>query len=216
MVALPDPPLELETVHRYVRPLTPEEFWALPVVQQAPGKVELVDGEVHEMPPVGGQHGETATPLLAALHAHVRANGARALGRVVAETAYRLTFPGGRPPAVRGPDVSFISAARLAGAGIAPVDPLPKAFVAAAPELAVEVLSDHERHNPAQVRAKLRDYEEGGVLLVWYVDADPRAVRAYDFRGPRRRVRLLRGDAVLTAPEVLPGFRLPLRELWAG
>ena len=43
-----------------------------------------------------------------------------------------------------------------------------------------------------------------------------RAVRVYDFRGPERRVRLLRGTAALTAPGILPGFRLPLRALWEG
>jgi hypothetical protein len=61
----------------------------------------------------------------------------------------------------------------------------------------VEVLSDHERQNPNQVRDKLRDYDEEGVLLAWYVDADLRAVRVYDFRGPRRRVRLARGEVPL-------------------
>jgi Uma2 family endonuclease len=216
VAALPELPPEVETIHRYARPLTPEEFWALPVVQAAPGRVELVAGEVHEMPPVGGQHGEVAGPIWRALDHYVQARGGRAFGRVVPETAYRLTFPSGRPAAVRGPDVSFVSAARLAGAGIAPAEALPKGFVPAPPELAVEVLSDHERRNPREVREKLRDYEEGGVLLAWYVDADLRAVRVYDFRGPRRRVRLVQGEAVLTAPGVLPGFRLPLRELWAG
>jgi Uma2 family endonuclease len=210
------PPREVETIRRYARPLTPEEFWALPVVHEAPGRVELVDGEVHEMAPVGGRHGEVAGPAWRALDRYVQARGGRAFGRVLPDTAYRLTLPAGRPAAVRGPDVSFISAARLRGIGIAPADALPKRFVPAPPELAVEVLSDSERDHPKAVADKLRDYEQGGVLLAWYVDADLRVVRVYDFRGPRRRVRLLRGEAALTAPGVLPGFRLPLRDLWAG
>jgi Uma2 family endonuclease len=210
------PPREVETIRRYARPLTPEEFWALPLVHEAPGKVELVDGEVHEMAPVGGQHGEVAGPAWRALDRYVQARGGRAFGRVLPDTAYRLTFPTGRPAAVRGPDVSFISADRLRGIGIAPADALPKQFVPAPPELAVEILSDSERGHPKAVADKLRDYREGGVLVAWYVDADLRVVRVYDFRGPRRRVRVLRGAVALTAPGVLPGFRLPLPALWAG
>jgi hypothetical protein len=55
------------------------------------------------------------------------------------------------------------------------------------------------------MQRKLRDYFQAGVRLVWYLDPQARAVTAYT--APDR--------CDVVGADVLPGFRLSLRELFA-
>jgi hypothetical protein len=73
---------------------------------------ELVKGEVREMAPSGFDHGATIHNFQLLLGTHVRANN---LGVVVgAETGFRLSR---NPDTVRGVDVGFVRADRVARAG---------------------------------------------------------------------------------------------------
>jgi Uma2 family endonuclease len=114
-----------------------------------------------------------------------------------ADAASRLA-----PGVVRIPDVSFLRWERLPGRKV-PRDPIPEL----APDLAVEVLS--EGNTAKEMERKLRDYFQGGVRLVWYMDPRARTVRVY--RSPDRS-DLLGEDATLDGGEVLPGFTLALGE----
>jgi Uma2 family endonuclease len=105
---------------------------------------------------------------------------------------------------VRIPDVSYISWARLPG-GRPPRQPI----LGLAPDLAVEVLS--ESNTPGEMKDKLGRYFEAGVELVWYVDGAAKTVEV--FSAPERRQRLGEAD-VLAGGDVLPGFELPLGELF--
>jgi Uma2 family endonuclease len=58
---------------------------------------------------------------------------------------------------------------------------------------------------------KLREYFAAGTRLVWLVDPRPRTVRVHT--GPRRSVRL-GPDDVLDGGTVLPGFAVPVREIF--
>ncbi len=109
------------------------------------------------------------------------------------------------PRQVRIPDVCFISWDRFPG-GKLPATPL----LAVAPDLAVEVLS--EGNTEAEMRRKLRDYFAAGVRLVWCVDVCTRTTNVYT---ALERCTVLGADDVLTGGDVLPGFELPLRELFA-
>jgi Uma2 family endonuclease len=109
------------------------------------------------------------------------------------------------PRQVRIPDVCFLSWERFPG-GKLPQTPIP----AVAPDLAVEVLS--EGNTEGEMRRKLQDYFTAGVRLVWYVD--PRTRTAAVYTSPEQSTVLGEND-VLTGGDVLPGFRLPLRELFA-
>ena len=106
---------------------------------------------------------------------------------------------------VRIPDVSFIRWERFPE-GKLPRVPIPPV----APDLAVEVLSSG--NTEAEMTRKLREYFEAGTILVWYVDPASRTVTVYT--APDRSL-VLDGDATLTGGDVLPGFELPLRELFA-
>jgi Uma2 family endonuclease len=106
-----------------------------------------------------------------------------------------------RPGLVRLPNVSFVSWDRL------PSRHYPKAPI---PDLAVEVLS--EGNTPKEMERKLGEDFQVGVRLVWLVDPDTRTVRV--FTGADQSI-LLDTDQMLDGGDVLPGFALPLAQLFA-
>src|SRR5262245_3614894 len=106
---------------------------------------------------------------------------------------------------VRIPDVAFVDWSRVPGR-VMPSKPIPRL----APNLAVEILSDC--NTPAEMAAKRQDYFAAGVELVWEVDPDKRTVAVYVT--PAGCVTLGLVD-VLDGGPVLPGFRLPVADLFA-
>ena len=109
------------------------------------------------------------------------------------------------PGQVRAPDVSFIRWERLP----APGSRKPTIY-AIAPDLAVEILS--EGNTAREMKRKLREYFQAGVRLVWYIDPRTRTARAY--MGVKECTEI-GPDGSLLGGEVLPGFELPLAELFA-
>ncbi len=109
------------------------------------------------------------------------------------------------PELIRIPDVSFVSWDRIPE-GKVPIAPIPKL----APNLAVEVLS--ESNTPAEMKRKRREYFKAGVQLLWVVDPESRTVIVYTSASAGKTL----GETdTLDGGEVLPGFSLPLRELFA-
>jgi len=106
---------------------------------------------------------------------------------------------------VRIPDVAFTGWGRMPGRR-RPPQPIPHLV----PDLAVEVLSPS--NTPGEMTAKRNDYFTAGVTLVWEVDPDARTVVAYT--SPTQSTTLAVGETLDGAP-VLPGFSLPLAELFA-
>ncbi len=78
------------------------------------------------------------------------------------------------------------------------------------PDLAVEVLS--EGNTRREMEQKLREYVTAGVRLVWYVDPGRQEVHVYT--APKQHEVLAAGHT-LHGGEVLPGFTLPVRQLFA-
>jgi Uma2 family endonuclease len=79
-----------------------------------------------------------------------------------------------------------------------------------APDLAVEVLSESSTHRGME--QKLKDYFFAGVRVVWYIDARKKTVQVFSSSAASR---LLHERDTLDGGDVLPGLRLPLRELFA-
>ena len=105
---------------------------------------------------------------------------------------------------VRIPDVCFISRDRLPG-GKLPKGPIPGLV----PDLACEIIS--ASNTPGEMERKLLDYFSAGVRLVWYIDPRSRTVVAYS--AADQGMELTEAES-LDGGEVLPGFTLPLRELF--
>jgi Uma2 family endonuclease len=108
------------------------------------------------------------------------------------------------PGLVRIPDLSFISWDKLPSHTV-PEVPIPDL----APDLAVEILS--QGNTPAEMRRKVGEYFEAGVRVVWLIDPRKRAARIYT--APDRSV-LIHEDQALDGGDVLPGFSVPLAELF--
>ena len=109
------------------------------------------------------------------------------------------------PRSGANPRCLFLSWERFPG-GKPPQTPIP----AVVPDLAVEVLS--EGNTEGEMRRKLQDYFTAGVRLVWCVD--PRTRTAAVYTSPEQ-CTVFNESGVLTGGDVLPGFELPLRELFA-
>jgi Uma2 family endonuclease len=109
------------------------------------------------------------------------------------------------PKLIRIPDISFIAWKQLSVRRI-PAEPIPDL----APLLAVEVLS--KGNTAKEMARKVREYFRAGTQLVWLVDPQSRTVSIYTAPDD---VRVLHGNDSLDGGDVLPGFALPLRELFA-
>lgn len=108
------------------------------------------------------------------------------------------------PGLVRIPDVAFVSWERLPQREV-PRDPIANL----APDLAIEVLS--KGNTKREMSRKLDDYFAAGVRIVWYVDPKTESVEYYT--SPTSST-LVKAPESLDGGEVLPGFRLPLDQLF--
>lgn len=161
-------------------------------------RYELVKGEPRRMAPAGNVHGYIAANFLGPLQLHARDNG---LGRVyAAETGFKLSSD---PDTVRAPDVAFVSQARLDEVGEVP------GYWPGAPDLAVEVVSPSDTH--AEVTEKSLAWLEAGCRMVLAADPSQRTVTVYR---SREDIRILTGGDVIVGADVVPGFGLPVAELF--
>ena len=179
-----------------VRPgMTAEELYELPDDGM---RHELVEGELRAMPPAGFEHGSVAADLLIRVGSFVYA---QKLGVVLAaETGFVLRRG---PDTVRAPDVAFVRADRV------PPREERRTFAELAPDLVAEVTSPYDR--VGEVNGKVAQWIDAGVRLVWVVDPETRVVVAHQ---PGGVAHLLREGDILDGNDVLPGFRLPLSELF--
>jgi Uma2 family endonuclease len=150
--------------------------------------------------------GQPAEPICGAVHACLLA----ALGEWADRTRFgqaysRAGFILARgPDTVLGPEVALVSEARSSA------NPPPaRGFWEIAPDLAVEIVSPDD--SAAEINEKVRDYLDAGVGLVWVVYPRTRQVHACR---PEEGVGIVLADGVLEGGNVVPGFRLPLAELW--
>jgi Uma2 family endonuclease len=106
---------------------------------------------------------------------------------------------------VRIPDVSFLSWDQFPNRKL-PAQPVPHLF----PNLAVEVLS--KGNTEKEMRRKVQEYFDAGAQLVWLIDPATRTAEV--FTAPDQQTHVAE-DQALNGGQVLPGFVLPLRELFA-
>ncbi len=158
---------------------------------------ELVDGLLVEKG-MGYNESDLALVLATYLRAFIIP---RNLGLVTGEAGMMRLVPG----LVRIPDLAFASWDRIPGRR-RPAGPV----AGFAPDLAVEILS--LSNTPAEMARKRREYFAAGVRLVWEVDPRARTVAVYD--APERST-VLEATQTLDGGDVLPGFALPLVELFA-
>lgn len=161
-------------------------------------KYELVRGVLITMAPPGYGHGRRASRLSRYLGNFADHHGG---GEVVVETGFVLQRG---PDTVRGPDVAFVSTARL------PAADQEAGYFEGAPDIAAEVVSPGD--SATELQQKVREYLDAGSRLVWTLDSRSRTVRVHR---PDGSVQVLHEADTLTAEDVLPGFAVPVRDLFS-
>jgi Uma2 family endonuclease len=180
------------------RPLTAADLLEMPTeLPSGPVDYELDNGRLVLMSPTSDKHGE----IQLAIGSELRTQGQqKGLGKAYVETGVILWK---NPDRVVGPDVSFISTRSL------PVRKPPEGYLETIPELVVEVRSKND--TAAYLNRKVADYLHAGVQLVWVVDPDTNT--AVEHRTGVAPKNLTTAD-VLVCDDIIPGFRLPLAELF--
>lgn len=176
--------------------MTAEDLLAMPDDGQ---RYELIRGELVPMGGSGGDHSRIGLRLGSRMLVFVEQHH---LGEVLgADGAYRLEHD---PDTVRVPDASFLRRERW--------DSLERteAFIEGAPDLAVEVVSPSDSYG--DVRDKALMWLAAGARLVWVLQPIGRAVTVYPVAGAPVT---LGEDDILDGGDVLPGFSLPVRAIFA-
>ena len=178
-----------------------DEVWtaeSLLALADDENRYELVRGELMMMSP-SARHGKFAARLVRAIGSYVEEHE---LGEAyTAEPGFELEA---EPLTIRAPDVAFVRRDRI------PLEGEPEGFWAIAPDLVIEIVSPSEMAR--QVHERVADYLRAGMRLLWLVY--PASQTVMEYRPPMEAQRLTVEDD-LDGGDVVPGFRCPLKRLFA-
>ncbi len=161
-------------------------------------RVEVVNGAIVEMSPVGTIHEIIVQNLNRILDRYVIENN---LGLVFTDSLiFYLRREGKRLYQARIPDVSFVRMNEFPSEWN-----LEKPFPQP-PTLAVEVMSPDD--SPDEVLEKVREYLDAGTEQVWVVY--PRTKEVHQFIGGAAVVRTYRGTESIDVGSLFPNLNLPL------
>lgn len=156
-------------------------------------RYELVRGELRKMSPSGAQHSAIGMRIGARLATYILA---RKLGEVYgADGGFRLER---QPDTVLAADVAFVRAERFVDTA---------KFFEGPPDLAVEVISPSDTFT--DVEEKTRRWLSAGTRVVVVVNPRTQSVFVY------RESGIEQVNDVLAIEDVVPGWKLPLSDLFA-
>src|SRR5579884_1976358 len=158
---------------------------------------ELVEGTLVEKA-VGFFDDRIGIVLLHFLETYLEEND---LGFCVGPQALMRIVPG----RVRLPDVSFIGWTKVPNHQV-PTEPIADLV----PDLVVEVLS--KGNTSREMKVKRAEYFQGGVRLIWEINPKRQSARVYTSPS---HVQEIGPHGSLEGGDVLPGFVLPLKRLFA-
>lgn len=175
------------------RPLTHHDLDATP---DDGNRYEVIDGVLYVSPFPNSSHQNAITQLISILNDYVRK---QKLGKVFT-SGLKVVLD--QPTGV-GPDVVYISAARLPGLEVDGFHGVP--------DLLVEVLSSKPTLDTQIKKAK---YARSGVPHYWIVDPAQRILQAFRLEGDHYVLATeAAGDATFE-PSLFPGLVIPLADLW--
>jgi Uma2 family endonuclease len=181
------------------RVYTADDLWEICNLPENTDKVfELIEGSLIEISPSSAIPSVIAAAILRFISIFVSEHD---LGFVAgADGGFRLS-----PKTVLSPDVAFVAKGRLTE--------LPERFFPFAPDLAVEVVSPTDSIKATQRKAAR--YLAHGTHLVWIVYAKEKTV---DICRPSQQgdmsVEEVGIEGELDDGDVLPGFKLPVRDIF--
>lgn len=156
--------------------------------------------ELEIMPPAGSETGWRNNEISYALTAWTKADGTG----LAFDSSAGFTLPNG---AIRSPDASWIHRDRWT----ALTQQQREKFAPLCPDFVVELRSRTDRL--ADLQEKMQEYIDNGARLGWLLD--PLDTRAYIYR-PGQPVEIRENPDTLSGESILPGFVLPVRELWGS
>jgi Uma2 family endonuclease len=151
-------------------------------------------------PPTGGESGKRNLSISTQLGNWFEAH--EELGEAFdSSTGFRL--PNG---ADRSPDASWVSRERWES--LTPQQR--KGFVPLCPDFVIELRSESD--SLSKLQAKMQEYIDNGAKLGWLIDPQNQRVEIYC---PGQEVEVLESPLELSGQDILPGFVLNLRRIWA-
>lgn len=173
--------------------VTAEELLVMPLPEGM--LTELIDGEIKTMSPAGSDHSRIGMLVGISLGTYIKNRG---VGVVYgADGGFILRR---NPDTVRVPDVGFVRQERFVQTAN---------YFPGPPDLAVEVISPNDTYT--EVNAKVLDYLRSGVRLVIVIDPAKQSADIHRSLTETQRVDI---DGALDGGDVVPGWTLPLRELF--
>lgn len=167
---------------------------AMPASAPTATPVSIVTDEIMADAPADFTSGEVNTRFCARLFAWVEP---RQLGYVLSSSVgYRLVSG-----EVVAPRCSFILKERLKR--------VPRTYPELMPDLIMEIKSAFDRLAPVQ--EKVLSFVNQGIRIGLLIDPDQRTVTVYRSNAA---ASVLEDGQLLTIPELLPGWELPIAELW--
>lgn len=157
-------------------------------------RVELIDGEVVEMPSGGPAHETAKSNLNEVL---VAWSLRHRTGKVFVESGYRLD-----EHTILVPDLSVLGSERLKLS-------VEERF-RGAPDLAIEVVSSETAN---RLQTKIQMYFKHGSKAVWSIFLEARTVQ---ISHPNGHTETLEQDRILEDPDALPGFSTPVSAIFEG
>ena len=159
---------------------------------------EMIDGVPREKPPVGLFANILATYLATAIN---NFSLPKKLGMAINETTHKVDDKNSRRP-----DVSYVEFSKLPAWEIL-LDAPP--LLESAPNVASEGVSPS--NTIAEMDTRIEDFFSSGVQLVWVVHPQSKQIYVYE---STKDCRILEVGDVLDGGKVLPGFTLPLAEIF--
>ena len=159
---------------------------------------ELIRGVFCPTMPAGMKHGEIVVNLVMFLGAEIKPNR---LGRLMAsDSGVKVETD---PDTVREPDIAYFSKERLA------LDADVPGYAEVPPDLVVEVVSPTDSVRGINDKASM--WITSGVRLVWVVWPETRMIEVHR---PAQPVTTLRETDTLTAEDILPQFKIPIKDIF--
>ena len=161
-------------------------------------RMVLIKGIVREVPMGSPKHGKICVRTSRVMDEYAEKHDA---GHVMSNDS--LVQTKSNPDTTRGAAVSFYSFARL------PKGKVPEGLLPISPDLIVEVRSPSERWTT--LFAKVVEYLEAGVRVVIVLDEPTGTASVYR---PDELQQIFHNGDALVAPDVLPGFSVPVARLF--
>jgi Uma2 family endonuclease len=150
------------------------------------------------MPPTGSETGRRSGEVFYSLIAWAKKDGTG----ISFDSSTGFTLPNG---AIRSPDASWVKREKWE----ALTKEQREEFAPLCPDFVIELRS--RKDLLSDLREKLQEYIDNGARLGWLID--PLDKRVYVYR-PDQPIEVLDNPISVSGSPVLPGFELPVQDLW--